>query len=158
MKFQEDAIKRTVLVFVFNGDDLLMIKKKRGQGAGKINVPGGKIQPGESEEDAAKRETLEETGISPGKLSLAGKLEFYFQDGSSWDNVCSVFVTNESTGELLKESTECNAFWVNSGEIPLEKMWASDRLWLPLLKNRKPFHRIYVFDHNDQVIEEKIIK
>jgi 8-oxo-dGTP pyrophosphatase MutT (NUDIX family) len=36
------------LVFVFQSDQVLLIRKKRGLGAGKINAPGGKVDPGET--------------------------------------------------------------------------------------------------------------
>ena len=43
---------------------VLLIRKKRGLGAGKINGPGGKIDPGESSLDCAVRETQEELGVT----------------------------------------------------------------------------------------------
>ena len=36
------------LMFVTRGDEVLLIRKKRGLGAGKINGPGGKVDPGET--------------------------------------------------------------------------------------------------------------
>ena len=45
------------LMFVVQGDSILLIEKKRGLGAGKINGPGGKIDPGETPEEAVMRET-----------------------------------------------------------------------------------------------------
>ena len=38
---------------------------------GECNFPGGKIEPGESPEDAARREVFEETGVMPGEMKLA---------------------------------------------------------------------------------------
>ena len=148
-------VKRTVLCFLFRGPDLLMIHKKRGQGAGKLNVPGGKLQPGESEQEAAIRETSEETGLRPKGLRLAGRLEFYFPESEEWDNSCAVFTAEESTGALVPETEECSALWVPRASIPLEKMWDSDRLWLPLLLAGKPFHRAYVFDRHEKVVAER---
>lgn len=150
-------VKRTVLCFVFDGERLLMIHKKRGQGAGKINVPGGKLKSGESEEAAAVRETEEETGIIPSQLREAGKLEFYFPESDSWDNTCTVFVSDRHTGTLVPETDECSALWVGRDAIPLEKMWDADRLWLPQLLAGKFFHRAYVFDKDNLVKEERIL-
>ena len=36
------------LVFVFRDDEVLLINKKRGLGKGKVNGPGGKVDPGET--------------------------------------------------------------------------------------------------------------
>jgi 8-oxo-dGTP diphosphatase len=44
---------RAVLLFVIRGGQALLIRKKRGLGAGKINAPGGRIEAGESPEEAA---------------------------------------------------------------------------------------------------------
>ena len=152
-------MKKTVLCFLFSGQGderkLLMIEKKRGQGAGKWNVPGGKLHPQETAIEAAKRECEEETGLIPENLSLVGQLEFYFPQGNSWDNDCSVFVSEAHKGHLLEESDESKNAWVLLKNIPWEKLWSSDRIWLPLLLKGEKFHRRYVFDANDQVIEEQ---
>ena len=43
------------LVFLTRGDEILLIHKKTGLGAGKINGPGGKQEPGETSLEAAVR-------------------------------------------------------------------------------------------------------
>lgn len=48
--------ERATLLFVIRNGQVLCIRKKRGLGAGKINGPGGRIDPGESAEQAAIRE------------------------------------------------------------------------------------------------------
>jgi 8-oxo-dGTP diphosphatase len=155
---REEPVKETTLCFVFDRPKslLLMIEKKRGQGAGKWNVPGGKISPGESAEAAAARETEEETGIRPQTLKQAGVLEFYFPEGSSWSNICTVFTTDSFEGKLIPENEECTAHWVSLSSIPYEKMWDDDRLWLPLLLEGKPFHRIYSFDAHNRMQSEDV--
>lgn len=159
MVLRDGEIKRTTLCFVFDRihGRLLMIHKKRGQGTGKWNVPGGKVRPGESEEAAAIRETEEETGLRPSGLRLAGRLEFYFPEGNGWDNTCAVFTTEVCAGTLVPESEECSAEWVSLHAIPYEGMWDADRRWMPLLLDGKTFHRAYVFDAQDRVREENVL-
>ena len=41
--------KHAVITYIFSGDKVLLIHKKRGLGAGKVNAPGGHIEPGETE-------------------------------------------------------------------------------------------------------------
>jgi len=155
---RDGEVKRTTLCFVFNRAEglLLMIEKRRGQGAGKWNVPGGKLHAGESEEAAAIRECEEETGIRPAAVTLAGRLEFYFPESKSWDNTCAVFTAEAFTGTLVKESEECFAHWVKLDAIPFDRMWDDDKLWVPLLLRGKPFHRIYTFDAHDHMAAEEI--
>jgi 8-oxo-dGTP diphosphatase len=68
--------ERAVLCFVRRDGELLLIRKKRGLGAGKVNGPGGRIEDGESAEQAAVRETFEEVGVRPLRVSEAGELAF----------------------------------------------------------------------------------
>ena len=62
------------LVFDIDGPQVLLIRKKRGLGAGKINGPGGRLEAGETPEQCAIRETHEEVGIDPQLVSIAGYL------------------------------------------------------------------------------------
>ena len=57
----------TTLNIIVDGDKILLARKKRGFGAGKINSPGGKLEVGETKEQAMVRETQEEVGITPTK-------------------------------------------------------------------------------------------
>ena len=52
------------LLFVLEDDKVLLIRKKRGLGAGKINGPGGKLEPGETPRQCVMREVREELCIS----------------------------------------------------------------------------------------------
>ena len=56
------------LVFVFEEDRVLLIDKKRGLGKGKVNGPGGRVDPGETPEQAAIRECREELHIEVSNL------------------------------------------------------------------------------------------
>lgn len=158
MAKRKGEVKRTTLCFVFDRARhcLLMIEKKRGQGAGKWNVPGGKIAPGESAAEAAARECLEETGIRPLAVREAGMLEFYFPESDSWDNTCTVFTAETFEGTLIPFGEECDAHWVSLDAIPFDKMWDDDRLWVPLLLAGKRFHRVYWFDAQDHMKREEI--
>jgi 8-oxo-dGTP pyrophosphatase MutT (NUDIX family) len=156
-------IRRTTLCFIFNDrEEVLMILKKRGMGAGKWNFPGGKIQPGEDAVVAAQRETYEETGLQPEALEECGTLEFLFPEGAaasgnqSWSNVCRVFRTARYAGQLLAESEESTNAWVPVKEIPFDKMWPDDRRWVPLLLAGRPFHRVYRFNAADELLAEEV--
>ena len=66
------------LVFVVEADRVLLIRKKRGLGAGKINGPGGRLEPGETLLECAVREIQEELCITPRQLLGGGRFEGRF--------------------------------------------------------------------------------
>ncbi len=48
--------------------NMLFIRRERDPGKGKLGMPGGFIDPGETGEDAVRRETQEEVGLEVSKL------------------------------------------------------------------------------------------
>jgi 8-oxo-dGTP pyrophosphatase MutT (NUDIX family) len=74
---------RATLVFVVRGGEILLMRKKRGLGAGKINGPGGRIEPGETPDACALREVREELCVTPLGLEAVGENAFQFVDGYS---------------------------------------------------------------------------
>ncbi|NJN50738.1 MAG: 8-oxo-dGTP diphosphatase [Gammaproteobacteria bacterium] len=116
------------LTFVRRNDDVLLIHKLRGHGAGKVNAPGGKVDAGESPRIAAARETREEVGIMTADLSCRAELRFQDVDGTSMRGY--VFVTRNFTGTPTA-TAEADPFWCAIAEIPYASMWADDVLWLP---------------------------
>lgn len=104
------------------------MRKKRGLGAGKINAPGGKVEPGETVREAAVRETEEELGVVPLNPEAWAELHFQFADGYSLH--CMVYVATEFTGEAI-ETEEAVPLWTPVNAIPYAEMWADDVHWLP---------------------------
>lgn len=131
------------LVFVVKDSSILLIRKKRGLGAGKINAPGGRLEPGETPLDAAIRETREEVGLTPLDLRYAGVNLFQFVDGYSIH--VHVFKALDFEGEAI-ETEEAAPLWTRVDRIPYDEMWADDRLWIPLVLEDVPFSGRYVFD------------
>ncbi len=134
---------RSVLVFIVRGGDVLLIRKKRGLGAGKINAPGGRIEAGETELEAALRETREEVGVTPTGLARGGELSFQFVDGYALH--CVPYLATGLVGEPI-ETDEASPLWASLSALPFPEMWADDALWLPHLLARRPFVGRFVFD------------
>lgn len=135
------------LLFVVRNGEILLIRKKRGHGAGKINGPGGKMDAGETPRQAALRETREELGIEALDARKIGELSFAMTDAP--DTFCHVFVASDFVGEPV-ETDEAIPLWTKVEEIPYEEMWADDRDWLPLLLKNQAFRARYSF------VEEEI--
>ncbi|NIM71133.1 MAG: NUDIX domain-containing protein [Xanthomonadales bacterium] len=132
------------LVFVMQDDEILLIRKKRGLGPGKINGPGGKLDPGETAMECAVRECHEELGIEVHDLECMGEHRFQFTDGYSIH--CWVFRTDRYDGEAV-ETAEAVPLWTPVDRIPYDEMWEDDRIWLPLVIRGQHFSARWVFEH-----------
>ena len=136
-------VDTAVLTFIRRDGQLLLIHKKRGLGHGKVNAPGGRLEAGETPEQAAVRETQEEVGLTPLNLRPAGQLDFAFTDGYSLR--CHVFTADGFDGALT-ETDEADPFWCHEADIPYDRMWSDDRLWVPLMLEARPFSARFIFD------------
>jgi 8-oxo-dGTP diphosphatase len=135
---------RATLLFVVNEGRVLLMRKKRGFGMGKINGPGGKLDPGESEMDCALRETEEELGVRALGASKRGELWFQFVDGMRMH--VAVFHATRHEGDVI-ETEEAFPLWTPVETIPFDEMWADDRHWLHrMLTGSESFMGKFVFD------------
>jgi 8-oxo-dGTP diphosphatase len=142
------------LCFVMRDGQILLIHKKRGLGAGKINGPGGRLEMGETALAAAIRETQEEIGVTPTDLEQIGELFFHFLDGYKLQ--VTVFAASGCIGELC-ETDEATPFWVTISQIPYNDMWQDDPHWLPLLTACRKFKGYFVFE-KDQLLSHRVLE
>lgn len=133
------------LVFVVDGGRMLLIRKKRGIGAGKINGPGGRLADGESPEACAVREVREELRVTPTGLRPAG--EIWFQQTDGYGLLIHVYKASGCRGEPV-ETDEAAPLWTSLDRIPYAEMWADDELWLPLLLEGRRFRARVLFDED----------
>jgi len=116
------------LMFVIRNDEVLLIRKKRGLGAGKINGPGGRLEANETTEECAIRETNEELVINPLNVKYAGELFFHAEDDMpsihGW-----VYIATDFEGTPT-ETDEAIPMWFPVDALPFDEMWEDDRLWL----------------------------
>jgi len=148
--------EEATLLFLFDkaAGRVLLIHKKRGLGKGKINGPGGRLEPGETPLRAALRETREEVGVIVPDAEFCGLLRFHFTDG--YDLLGHVFRAAEWEGEPI-ETDEAAPEWFPLAAIPYERMWADDSLWFPLMLAGETFEGNFVFD-GETMLESDIIR
>jgi len=119
---------RAVLCFLLRGNRVLLIRKRKGFGAGKLAGVGGRLEPGESPEEAAVREVAEEVGVRVRRLEGVGVLRFYSTLPEP-DWIVYVFVSREFEGRPVP-SDEAEPAWFRVDELPYDEMWEDDRVWL----------------------------
>ena len=143
--------ERASLCYVVRGGEILLIRKKRGLGAGKINAPGGRLELGESAHEAAVRETQEELHVTPLGLVKRGELHFQFVDGFGLH--CTVFFAEGCLGEAI-ETEEAIPVWTPLSSSPFEEMWEDDVHWLPGALEGKCFRGYFHFDGDKMVTKD----
>ncbi len=121
-----------------DGRVLLQLKADGRFGGGWWNAPGGKLDDGESAEEAVTREVKEETSLSVSGLHEHGTLTFYFGDTAEPDYLVHVFSTRHFTGEP-RDSEEGRLQWFDEGALPYDQMWPDDHIWLPDLLAGRDF-------------------
>jgi 8-oxo-dGTP diphosphatase len=142
------ATDQATLVFVTDNARVLLMHKKRGLGAGKINAPGGRLEPGETPHAGAVREVQEELCVTPKVLTKHGELSFQFVDGYSI--FVHVFRASAFSG-VPTETAEARPRWTPIDRIPYDAMWQDDALWVPKLLSQAYFSGRFLFDQESML-------
>lgn len=143
------------LCLIVRDDRILLGMKKRGFGAGRWNGFGGKLHDGESIEDATKRETLEECGITIQTMEKVGIHEFEFENKRGEILEVYVFRVDAFSGEPI-ETEEMRPEWFSFSDIPYDTMWPDDRFWFPVFLAEKKFRTKFLFGEGDSVLEKNV--
>jgi mutator protein MutT len=139
-----------------SGKQILLGMKKRGFGAGLYNGFGGKLNAGETIEQAAIRELAEEVGIhtNTNGMKKVGELDFKFPsvpEEKDWNQLVHVYLILQWTGEPA-ETEEMKPEWFDISKIPYSQMWVDDAHWLPHVLNGKYVKAKFVFAADKKTI------
>jgi len=155
-------MRNTTLLFLIKKNnnkisEILLAMKKRGFGAGRWNGVGGKLQEGETIEQALIREVKEEIDVSveESNLKKVGELAFDFPHRPDFDQVVHVYVTETWSGEPI-ESEEMKPQWYLADEMPYDVMWPSDMFWVPQVINGELVKGPVTFAEGDVVAEQHV--
>lgn len=120
---------------------------------GKWNGLGGKLEAGETPEECAIREVLEESGLSIHNLKLCGLLMFPKFKGNDW--YVFVFTATEFSGELI-DSPEGRLEWIPDAGILDLNLWESDHFFMPWIREGKFFSAKFEYD-GDNMCEYNVV-
>ncbi|MDB5160110.1 MAG: 7,8-dihydro-8-oxoguanine triphosphatase-like [Candidatus Saccharibacteria bacterium] len=144
------------LLFLRQDDKILLAMKKRGFGEGRWNGVGGKVETGESVEQAMIRETQEEIDVTPTVYEKVADIRFdeYFKGEPTLMHV-HVFVATEWVGDPI-ESDEMAPQWFPIEDIPYKDMWSDDPYWLPHVLHGAKVSADFQLDAADVIMEHTI--
>jgi 8-oxo-dGTP diphosphatase len=125
-------LKKSVAGIAFEGGKLFIARRKSGGDlGGKWEFPGGKVEEGESDEAALKREYLEELGVPVETGPFLAEAAFEHRGRKFSLNAYRVFF--KDTNFILQEHTEWR--WASFGEIGELDFADSDRKLLSALES-----------------------
>lgn len=142
---------RRTLLFLLKDDEILLAMKKRGFGAGRWNGVGGKLDPGETVEQALVRECQEEINVTPLEYYKVAELDFY--GGSTeeaWNMYVYAYFCTSWEGEPV-ETEEMAPKWYKISDIPFHDMWQDDQHWLPRALAGQYLTGKFTFDESDNL-------
>jgi 8-oxo-dGTP pyrophosphatase MutT (NUDIX family) len=146
--------KVLTLVIIEKEGEVLLGMKKRGFGQGYYNGFGGKVETGETVEEAAARELKEEAGVVAVSMEKRGILTFHFDDNPQpWE--VHVYHVPDFVGEPC-ESEEMAPVWFSYADIPYDRMWQDDQFWYPEFLQGRRFRGEFYFHNTHTLVSHSL--
>jgi mutator protein MutT len=144
------------LLLLRRGDEILLAMKKRGFGSDRYNGVGGKIEKGETIEQALVRECREEIGVIPMNYWKVAEHNFLQDQGKEpWHMYVHVFLCDEWEREPV-ETEEMAPEWFKIQDIPYSNMWEDDEFWLPQVLAGNKVYGEFTFDEDDKLLTHNV--
>lgn len=146
------------ICYIDRGDSLLLMhrnKKPNDVHEGKWISVGGKLERGETPEECARREILEETGLIVKKMDFKGIITFpNFTPDTDWYTY--VFKITEFEGEVDTTCSEGTLEWVPYDQVLEKPTWEGDYELFKWILDDTPFFSAK-FTYDNQILVEKSV-
>ena len=114
-------VQNCVGIVCFKGDKVLLIKRGKPPRMGQWSIPGGRIEPGETERLACLRELKEETDIT---ATILDKIETIETDFGSGPYILHDYLAHWEHGVAKGGDDAAHAEFVKISEINNFDMWS----------------------------------
>ncbi len=148
-------MKQSTCVYLIRDGKWLMLyrnRKAHDVNHGKWIGVGGKVEAGETLEACARREVLEETGLTVENLKFCGMVDFIY-DTEEPEQIA--VYTCEAFHGTLTDCEEGTLAWIDENDILNLSLWEGDRIFLRrmLKKEPEPFQIRLVYDDHGTLLE-----
>ena len=117
-------------VLIFRDGKLLLGRRKGSHGSGDWSAPGGHLEFGESPDDCARREALEETNLKLGELQTGAFVSDVFPDVNKHYITLFMIALHASGEPQLMEADKCEGWhWFAPDDLP-EPLFAPLKTWI----------------------------
>jgi mutator protein MutT len=148
--------KVCTLIFLRKDGQILLAMKKRGFGSNRYNGIGGKIEPGETIEQALIRETEEEILVTPIHFWKVARHDFLQENGEKpWHMIVHVYFCDKWQGTPT-ETEEMAPEWFAESDIPYDNMWSDDEFWLPQVLAGEKNEGVFHFNDSDELLSYNV--
>ncbi|MBU0975197.1 MAG: NUDIX domain-containing protein [Patescibacteria group bacterium] len=157
LKSKPQLTQAVVCYLLKPGQVLLGLRKKVALDLGKYLITGigGKIENGESAEEAVAREVEEEIKVKLQELTRIGKVIFLFPNKPAWNQEVYIYASTRWEGEPT-ETEPIKPNWYSTDKLPASQMWEDNLYIIPEVLKGKKIDAIFLYDNNKRVVEYHI--
>ncbi len=116
-------------VVIINTEGKVLLGKRKGSHAPYYSIPGGHLELGETFEEAACKEVLEETSLvlqNPKVISVSNNLETFKKEGKHYISVILLATNFSGTPKVMEEDKSEGWFWADPKALPQPHFDASE--------------------------------
>lgn len=147
---------QATVCFLVRDGTVLLVEKGRNIGKGKLVGVGGRQEEGETLEETAGREVYEEIGVTVKSMRKAAELDFIFPHNPKYSQQVTAYVVEVWEGEPQPTDEAKTTQWFKVNELPVERMWHDNTIWLPPILLGKTIKGKFVIGEDDRVTEHNL--
>ncbi len=142
------------LIYIVHRGQVLMMHRRKQPNLGLWTAPGGKLEAGEAPAECAKRELLEETGLTVDNLTLRAVLND--EGPQRWLMFIYLGVLEaHAPRPALLECLEGELVWLDLDEVLQMEIPASDAVFFPrvMAADGPVYEAKFFYDQNDTLLD-----